>query len=413
MRRIAIALLMLSLLTACATRPAEAPQPTTIPTVEVTTVPTTQPTTAPTAPAAISSPPVELKTSGMITVYQIRNNSDIFEAFETAIDTEEVFLADIVTAVAKQMQVTIPVLSITQQKGMVVIDLDESFIENKSKAKMVQILNSLGATMRENHRTFEWVQYQLAGEIGVFGEKWEIPLLRMLETESPEIFAAIRAQIPYEGLQPAAPVKKFTETDATAQKIAEYLAMVRIIDKDITSPQQLEKHQILQSLMYVTKWYSTYPSEADHYVPELKPFEAPAYDLLGMSEDWFWLEEHVEESARLLFGDDFVVEHGDFSHYRYLAPLGVYTPPHIGGGYNVIPVVLSYEDLGDQYRAEIVYLTEGMGGYAAPTSSNTNEAWIEVAEKDIPSFIQTAPRREVILQKAADGRLVLVSHRFL
>ena len=420
----AFAVGIILLCAACAPNtPAEEPTtvPTTIPPTIVatqattTTVPTTAVNVSANTLKPVDTPPLALRVPGAITVYQMRERGDIFEPYgQEVAAADTLFLLDIVTAVEKQMAVSIPVLGITQQKGMVVVDLAESFIADNTKLKVAQILNTLAATFQQNHLTFEWIQYRLNSEVGVFGERWETPPLKLLESESPEVFAALRAQIPYEGLQRYAAVPALVPTDATGQKIADYMALVRIIDKDITSPQQLEGYQVLQALMLVTQYHTTTSYGQERYTPALKPLEAPAAELLDMGEDCFYLKEHVEESARLLFGDDFTFKHESFNGYMYLEPLGVYTPPHRGGGYNVIPVVLSYTDLGDSYRAEIVYLTQGMGGYASPAPRDSEEFWVEVAEKDIPDFIQnTAERREVVLKKAADGRLVLVSHRFL
>lgn len=354
------------------------------------------------------SPLAELKIPGEITVYKMTGESGIFEPYKVPVDKDEVTLFDIAAAVQKQLDIKIPIKSITQQKGMVVLDIAESFINSYGKAEISQILTTLAATLQQNHRGFEWIQYQLDGETGVFGEKWDIPPLKLIEG-SPEEFAAIRAGIPYEGLQADFWLETpIVETDEVGWQLTRFLAMLRLFDKDISSPAELENTEALLTALYATKHYSTDPDSTNgNYVPELKPFEAPAFEVIGFYEDWFWLKEHVEQSAKLLYGDDFTLRHEGVSKYRYIETLGVYTPPHMGGGYNVIPVIFHYEDLGDRYKIELAYIV-GAGGYIDP---DTNEA---IPEEDLERYVQTQSRhREVVIRKLDNGRFAFLSHRYL
>jgi len=357
-------------------------------------------------PERIDAPVVELAVPGQITVYVKNPNSDIFTPYVIpAQDSllKNITLLELVSAVEDQLQIEIPVLSITQRKGMVVIDLAGHFIEDYAKSQVEQILTTLAATLQQNHRTFEWIQYQLDGVVGVFGEQYTIPSLKLLE-EDPEEFAAIRAQIPYEGLN-IYPAQSILETDDIGKKLIEYLSLLDLPTNTVTTLADIKNDHILQTAVFATKHYETYP-DSENYKPELKPFEAPASELLGFVEQWFWLKEHVEESARLLYGEDVSLVHGDFGKYRYLDLLGVYTPPHMGGGGQTIPVIFGYEESGNRLRAEVAYVVAGMGGYLDP------ETWEEIPQDQLKEYVQTKSiRYEVAVKKTAGNWFLLESQR--
>ncbi|MDL2233428.1 hypothetical protein LJC63_07605, partial [Ruminococcaceae bacterium OttesenSCG-928-L11] len=251
-----------------------------------------------------------------------------------------------------------------------------------------------------NHQTFEWIQYQLDGEVGPFGDQYEIPLLKLMEAD-PAAFTAIRGLIPYEGLQHSPIDTAIIETDETGKKLASYLSLLELTTA-VSSIDELKIQHILETAVLATKSYTTYPQDPS-YREELKPFEAPSNDLLGFVEQQFWLKEHVEESIRLLYGNiDY--SHQDFGKFRYLDVLGVYTPPHMGGGGWVIPVIFGYEDEGDRVRAEVAYVVEGMGGYLNPGD------WEEIPADGLTEYVQTkSTRYAVTVRRESNGRFVLES----
>ena len=361
------------------------------------------------------APAAELTTPGEITVYKIDPESGIFGAYKFAVEGDGITLLDIATAVENQMEIIIPIRGITQQKGMVIVDLDQSFIESYSDAKAEQILNTLAATLRQNHASFEWIQYQQNGEVGIFGEMWEIPPLKLIEGSSEE-FDAIRAAIPYEGLQLDLFMPNellYKNLDEKNLELTRFVTMLGLMRADISSPTELKNEHLLETALRVTKHYSSAPFDAQNYKPELKAFEAPASEILGLAEDWFWLREHIEQSIKLLYGSEIVPNHEDYGKYRYIAELGVYTPPHMGEGYGIAPVIFSYEDLGDRYRLELAYIVHSMGGYFDPDGQGID--WDKpIPEASLKQYVETkSKRREIILNKTDDGGLTFFSHKYI
>lgn len=357
----------------------------------------------------IDAPPADLLTPGLITVYKY-HDSGIYEPSEHSLSSEkDPTLLDIVRAVEADLDMSFPIISITQRKGFVEINIAERFIQDYSKAKCYTFLHTLAATLRENHRSFEWLQYQSNGVVGIYGEQWKIPPLRLVEGK-PEDFTALRAQIPYEGLEVRYISESVIDTDETGRKIIEYLTRLPVFFNDISSISELDNPWILHILLENTKPYFSSPDNPD-YRPELRPFSAPASEIVGFREDMFWLKEHVEATARLLFGDDYSVKHESFSKYLYMEHLGVYTPPHVGVGSYTLPVLLSYEEIDGGYKAEVAYFSDSMGGIMDSDAENWDTP-LEIEE--IKDYALTKSKRsEVILKKAEDGRLLFVRHRYL
>lgn len=360
-------------------------------------------------PTSVPSPPAELKTPGEITVYVASANSDIFESYVVPIDKEDATLLDIADAVAKQLEVTIPIKSIIQQKGMVTVDLSDSFLTDYGKEEAERILTTLAITLQENHFSFETVLYQENGEAGVFGsDLWNIPPLKLVEDTADE-YAAIRAKVPYEGLREYNNLgEPIIETDETGTKLTRFISYLPLFEKDILSPKDIDNKQALKSVIFATKGYFSSSQSEETYAPELKPLEAPISETLGFREEMFWLKEHIEASAHLLFGNDFEIKHEDANHYTYHETVGVYTPPYMGGGFINIPIIFSYEDLGDSYKVELAYIVRGMDGYVDPDTDN------RINENELKQYAENnSKRREIILKKTADGNFTFVSHKYL
>lgn len=365
-------------------------------------------TTSLPADLPVESPDALLRTPGEITVYSIRRDSEVFEAHPVPVENPNPTLMDIVEAVEARLDVDIPVLGISQQKGMVVVDIAGGFTDQYDKARVHEILTALAVTLRENHGTFEWIQYQSDGVAGLYGEEYLISPLKLIEDGS-GAYDAIRASIPYEGLQYRAAVEAIVETDETGEKLAAFLALVGIADREVASAGDLDNTRALLSALFATKHYSSDAMSADgNYVPALKAFEAPAAELTGIPEDWFWLREHVEQSARLLFGEAFTLIHGDVNKFRYLETIGVYTPPHMGAGADIIPVIFGYEDRGGACIVEVAYIGASMAGYYDPA---TGDSIVPEKVKDYAE--NTARRMTVTLNKTDNGGFVFVSQHYI
>ena len=72
----------------------------------------------------------------------------------------------------------------------------------------------------------------------------------------------------------------------------------------------------------------------------------------------------------------------------------------MGGGYDTIPLVLSYEETEGGFCAEVVYLFESMGGIGPWGMERT------LTEEELPGYVaDKAQRAEVEVRRAKDGRL--------
>lgn len=364
---------------------------------------------------AIPDVPAELKEQGVITVYRKYPDSDVFESTEISTSSNNVTLLDVIKAAESVLDVELPILSITQQKGMVVINLAHELLNTYSKRELYPILTTVGVTLRENHRGFEWLQYQVDGEVGLLGEKYELPTLKLVEGSAEE-YAAIRALIPYEGLIYDDEGISLIELDDTGRKILRFLDLLENINKDVSSQAELDNQYIIETSLYSTQHYTVDVLDKDmpNYRKELLPLQGPVSEKLGLHETWFWLKEHVEESAKLIFGDEIEIRHESLKSipYRYLETEGVYTPPHIGMMGLTVPCLIDYEDLGDSYRVKMAFLLGSFEGteYLDPDT----EDYTEIKAKDVNDYVRDKSRhREIVLKKMEDGSLRFVSHRYL
>ena len=367
---------------------------------------------------AITSPPAELVIPGTINVYRFFGDGQIYEAKETAYSGEGNLLAAM-NHIAGSLGVTepLPILSITQQKGFVVVNFGDSLLDQFDKSTLNELLTTLVMTLQRNVMTVENMQFQLDGEVGVFGETFDPPPLAFAPGDPAE-FAAICAGIPYAGLPTVLPYIPETLSalagpdDGTAQEIMLFLSALGQIEKDAASPAELDQERLTMSCIWATAPYysAPYDSDKEHYRKELGPIADSVSAKLGMREDMFWIAEHVRQTARLLCGDDFTLQltEENCAPWKYFEQEGVITPPHMGGGYDVLPFVLDYKATTEGYRVEAVYIYASMGGYSLWQSENV------IPENQLADFVQNkAPRREIILKRAADGGLRFVSHRFL
>lgn len=361
-------------------------------------------------PSAISSPPAELKIPRTVRIYRFFDDGQLYETNETAYSGEENLLA-VINHIAGAINVAqpLPILGITQQKGFVVVNFHESLLDQLHKGELYELLTTLVMTLRQNVMTVETVQFQLGGEVGIFGETYE-PTPLAFAPGDPAEFTAICESIPYEGIQPRFVTMPIEPIDETAKEISLFLSTLGKIERNVATPLELEPSELRLSCILATAYYWSTPSanEPQRYQKELAPIADSVSAKLGMTEEMFWIAGHVRQTAKLLCGDDFSLPLEDDSKWRYFEQEGVITPPHMGGGYNVLPFVLNYAATADGYRVEAVYIYEGMGGYFVWSDENG------IPENQLADFVQNrAPRREITLKRADDGGLRFVSHRFL
>ncbi len=356
---------------------------------------------------------VELVRDGVITVYRAFPNSDVLESVEVKAPDGEVTIWDVINAVETVLDEELPIRTITQQQGLLVIDVSHQLFDRYPKREIYPLLTAVGVTLRENHKAFEQLQYQVDGEVGMLGELYTLPPLK-LANGSAQDYAAIRASIPYEGLFNEGEQRSLIEMDDTSRQILRYLGLLEVIDKDVTSASELGNQYLIQTAIFHTQHYSidSYDKQFSNYREELSALQESVSEKLGMVETWFWMEEHVQESTRLIFGDEVTIRHTNLKQYPYLymQTEGVYTPPHMGIWSAPVPFLLGYQDLGDSYRVEMAFVLSTMNGYVDPDKNDD----VLIGKEDIDEYVRTTSRRrEVILKKQEDGRVTLVSHRYL
>lgn len=362
----------------------------------------------------ITAPPAELKEAEVITVYRAYLYTDIFEPTKVTLDKDDLTVLDIIREAEKVLEVKLPILSVTEDRGMVTVNLSHNFTDTYNKREIDAILSTVGMTLRENVKNYNDLIYQIDGETGPFDEWYTLPVLKLIDG-TPKEYAAIRAKVPYEGLNS---IPNILEYDETGNKIAGFLSRLLPLDKDITSVKELDNQYILLTAIFQTKYYLTESAEGEEerYREVLKPIEGPVSGKLitnGPIEIQYWLKEHLEQSARLIFGEYVTLTHEDLYNYKfkYFDIEGVYTPPHTEVGPHPRPFLLDYKDMGDRYRVKVAYVLESLGYEPPYIDPDTQEG---ISEAELKDYVKTKCRqREVILRKAEDGSLQFVSHRYL
>ena len=134
--------------------------------------------------------------------------------------------------------------------------------------------------------------------------------------------------------------------------------------------------------------------------PELLPVME-----IAMDYECF-LQEHVEATARRIFGDDVPFAHTGrgISPWKYHEYAGVYTPPHMGWGAEK-SYLLEYSQDGDIITATVAYSSQftGLGEPDPEAAAMTEEEWVTTRE----------PRCQFTLRRRPDGRLILTGYRAL
>ena len=214
-----------------------------------------------------------------------------------------------------------------------------------------------------------------------------------------EEFDIIRAGIPQPGLQPPIWIEHhgnsnipflIDSNDELAMQIWRYLNMISFV----VGGREIQRHQLSESCvvdaaMFSSALISTIPSTGgsmkEIYVPGLEP--------VNSFHTAFWLREHVDESIRLLFGEDMVPESPPpgfapiLGNILYYERLDVFVPLPFGGGRGVIhSVILDYEDLGNRYRILVAYIHDGLGGYTSPRTREEIEGIKDPEEGHVIDF---------------------------
>lgn len=329
-------------------------------------------------------------------------------------DKEQNILSVIETAVSVLPFVKehLPIKSIEIQKSYVTIDFDNVFIDEYSKGEIMEIQNTVGMTLFQNAICAS-ICFSLGGDKNVLGgENFKVKPLAFAK-EDPSRFAAITSAIPYEGIDytyrtvSAESYKEWfgIELDETATEIAQLLTLVGKIDENAASPNELNMGRFLYHCVQNTKCYWT-DKNYEPYLAELIPIADSISAKLGSNENMFWIADHIQKTAKYILGDDIKIDLSkidNFSKYKYFEEEGVITPPHMGGGYNVYPIVKSYVETENGYKADVVYLFESMGEMGPWGSEKV------LTKKEIKDYVKnTADIAEIIVKREDDNRLVFV-----
>ena len=380
---------------------------------------------------SVEAPQAELnQPDGTLLLYRYLPDAELYEAAKQLPMPASPTVGDVFFAVASEVleESTLPKVNrITMQKSYVTIDLGEEWLDRFSKGELNEFCNSLVMTMRQNG-VCESVGFRIDGEVGLLGgEVWQPAELRLIDSGDPESFTAIRQQIPYTGIKEPylfldvngekVPNRAASlQGDETADQILRVLALAGDPGEDFDTPAERDGGDLVLYLLWATNYVTIDPNDADYDVQTaqiLLPLAASVSERLGAQEDWFWLREHIEETARILYGDAFSVVHRRPSlPYKWFETEGVYTPPHMGGGWSVMPYLYRYTEENNVLTAEVAYLIESYDGVYDAAPGEERKPLTSLQEVD-DCLARTAKRRTVTLHREADGRLTLQSHHFI
>lgn len=218
-------------------------------------------------------------------------------------------------------------------------------------------------------------------------------------------FTQIRLQIPYEGLQSSPPDSYGVRMDDTALALYRYLSCLALWNDEFSTIEERNHDNNIYALTSITKSYGPDVNSSAEIVSLLEPLTQSTSETFGFPEGMLWLKEHIEASAQLLYGEKYQMNHGSTSiKYRWLEKEGVYTPPHMGGGGRHLAFVVDYEETETQYIAEIVLISEGMGGLYDPDHQ------VDISEAELAEYIKTkGVRRIATVNKSEEGALYIAS----
>ncbi|MFV0402041.1 MAG: hypothetical protein ACK5LX_15675 [Oscillospiraceae bacterium] len=358
----------------------------------------------PVSPA--SSPAAELSgEKHYLFIYE--PDSKLYKTFEFT-PSADADLWELVEAVGESLHIEPQAHSITQEKGFVKIDWAAWFVEVNLAQEWLEetFLARVAMTILQNQGAAESIGYTMDGE-AYQSEHLSIPLGGFYDAPKLDLaggneaaFELIREKVPYEGLKKmwwneseSAPFPGLDWGTGDSINIMGYLLRIGKPSGDISSPSQLDNQYIVYTALMNTTMYSTTSTDGNLYREELLPIAAEVEDSQMI------LKEHLEETVKLLFGD-ISFTHETIDNWIWHEAAGVYTPPHMGGPGDWVPVVRSSEATESGYTLEISYLYYGMSGYL---DENFQEL-PEVPSGNLLRFLPAnAARYQVALAKEGDS----------
>ncbi len=308
--------------------------------------------------------------------------------------------------------------SMAMNKAYIVCDLGEDWLDTFNKGQLYEFCNTLVMTLQKNGYC-ESVGFRIDGEIGLLGgEVWDLAELKVLNSVDAEQFAAIRANIPYSGLKLHGGEHYFDfakelKNDSKAVEIHRILKLAGELTNEFGHPSDNDMEYAIQHLIWATEPVKLDPANENYDVltaQAVMPIAASVSQRLAMLENYFWFKEHIEETARIIYGDDVEIKHRQpLLPYKWFEAEGVYTPPHMGIDWNLIPHLYSYTEIGGVITAEVAYLRSTTQGFYNAAADKQMDNYDDVDQY----LMNDAVRHEVTLLRASDGRLTLRGHRLI
>ena len=146
------------------------------------------------------------------------------------------------------------------------------------------------------------------------------------------------------------------------------------------------------------KWSEVVVNSYDYMY--LKPLMTVVNDFEFITKEW------VEFAVKQIWGENAEITHPDTAKpkWAYRSEAGVYTPPHMGGGYNICPYIRSVTKTEDGYIAEVSYIYDTISGYMGEKYSEAADINYELGDMfDNPEVVELALAQQVYTITAKYG----------
>lgn len=311
------------------------------------------------------------------------------------------------------------------ERGFAVLDLtltpDSPAARALTEPEAVHaLLNTLARTLLENGFyqvgfTLDGAGFSLGGvtlEDDGWGRYDPEPLYNQPIT--PEDFTALRALLPWPGFKTNSD-SPLAAGDEAMETAPEFYTLLWLAGDQgaYADPSELDPKAMRSAALQATPDTYGCRNEPERWplYPEGDDFLRPLSDSVQDSE--FVPREWVEAAARSIWGGEITVSHGDASNWTWHETEGVYTPPHMGGGRDVLPYPHSITRTEDGWTAEVSYLLATMGGVSGTTEEYQQE-WIPLyddldSDSRVLALLEELPRWTVTARYDEKGELHLVS----
>ncbi|MBQ4538520.1 MAG: hypothetical protein II995_02815 [Oscillospiraceae bacterium] len=358
-----------------------------------------------------------------VILYRFIADSELYDTTKLLEVKDGAKFGDIFNIVVEEMfpNIDVPTIhSVAMSKSCVFCNFGEDWLDTFNKGQLYEFCNTLTMTLQKNGFC-ESVSFMIDGKTGLLGgETWECAELKVLEGASADECADIRASIPYGGLKQHGADSYFdfaktVKKDDMAEKIHRVLKFAGELINEFDHPSEMDMENAVQNLIWCTEPIDIAP-DSEYYdvkiAQQLIPITSSVSQRLAFQENCFWLKEHIEESAYEIFGADVVIKHCEpRMPYKWFETEGVYTPPHMGGGWNIIPHLYSYtvDAENKTVTAEVAYLRNTMQGIYDAVQDKFMEDY-----DDIEEYLQNRAQRHIVmLRTEADGRLTIRQHHLV